>query len=188
MQPLFEITVNPIDLSEYGKTPKGKPLYRVVWSDTRLMKVRYAGKTHELPMYGHLAGKWIMERWLPAEQVMGMSREAFDILVRDQKLPECSYPIDGEYEFVMAFPQEVVPGVAHKTIQMIEFQRNNLTAKDRKAINDESELQKAKDVDRKKSLILENAMDRPNEIVKSAAFSLPPETESATETNHATVQ
>ncbi len=166
MQPQFEITINPLDLSEYGKTPKGKPVYRIVWSDTRLMKVRYMGKNYTLPMYDHLAGKWVMERHMPAERVVGMSRAAYEALVTAQGLPEMPYPEDGEYEFVMAFPQEVVPGAARKVIEQIEFQRNNLSDKERKAINKENAALEEIAKEKAQDHILEAAMDRTDAEVK----------------------
>ena len=160
MQPLFDITVHPTDLKEYGTNPWGQPLYRIVWSDTRLMKIRHMGKTVEMKMYDHLGAKWIMERWLPAEQVMGMSRAAFDTLVADKSLPQMAYPVRGEYEFVLVFPQEVVVGAARKTIEMIEFQRNNFTAKDRKNIAAENAIKIEMAADEARKEILGNAMTR----------------------------
>ncbi len=160
MQPLFDITVHPTDLLEYGRTPFGGSLYRIVWSDSRLMKVRHLGKTIEMPMYDYLHGKWILERWLSAEQVVGMSRVAYEALIANSTLPQMAYPERGEYEYVLAFPQEVVVGAARKTIEHIEFQRNNLTAKDRKQIATENAAQKELAADAERNEILGKAMDR----------------------------
>ena len=97
---------------------------------------------------------------MPAERVMGMSRVAFETLVVQQGLPQMPYPVDGEYEFVLVFPQEVVPEAAYTTARMIEFQRENMTAKERVMQNAANAVLEAKEIDNKKTNILENAMER----------------------------
>jgi hypothetical protein len=64
MQNISEITVHAIDLSEFGKTPAGDPLFRVVWGPSRIEKVwwRETKQIFELKTYPNKEA-WVLEKW-----------------------------------------------------------------------------------------------------------------------------
>ncbi len=85
MQPLSEIRVHPVKLSEFGTTPTGADVYRVVWADSR-KSVAYRGNNKLVTdKYQHgaesdLRGKWVLEKWLSAAMYYGMSAEMWNAL------------------------------------------------------------------------------------------------------------
>lgn len=87
MQASTELRVHPVDLSEFGSTPHGADVYRVVWADSR-KSVAYRGdKKIVTDKYQHgaeseLRGKWILEKWLSAEMYYGMDAGTWDSLQR----------------------------------------------------------------------------------------------------------
>jgi hypothetical protein len=109
MQPDFELRFHPLDLSRFGKTPKGKPMYRIVWADTRKSTCFYMGKRYTLPRYQHgdeasASGKWVMEKWVPAEKLLGMTAEQYGQM--QSAMPHMAYekyPVDGDYELSYVF-------------------------------------------------------------------------------------
>ncbi len=85
MQARSELRIYPVDLREYGLTPFGESLYRVVWSDSRQSVAFRADKRLVTPKYQHgaeseLQEKWILEKWLSAKQYYGMDAETWDSL------------------------------------------------------------------------------------------------------------
>jgi len=99
-----------IPMHRYGLNPFGKPMYRVVWSDSRtyLLGGNWEGgsfEVRETELYDGVHA-WILEKWQSAEQFAG-SREAWDQKERDTNTPSLGpYPSEGEYVFAYRFPFE----------------------------------------------------------------------------------
>jgi len=97
-------------MHRYGLNPFGKPMYRVVWSDSRtyLLGGNWEGgsfEVRETELYDGVHA-WILEKWQSAEQFAG-SREAWDQTERDTNTPSLGpYPSEGEYVFAYRFPFE----------------------------------------------------------------------------------
>jgi hypothetical protein len=140
-QPLFEITVHPVDLSRHGKTPSGLPVYRVVWADSRKSHVIRAGKRFTLPRYlpdnenpeASATGRWIVEQWMPPEQFVGMTREQYeDFLATFPSAAAEEYPTEGDYELKWPLKGNVDEAALHALLEQDKFRRTTLTAADRK--------------------------------------------------------
>lgn len=135
-QPLYELTLHPVDLTRHGVTPYGFSLYRVVWADTRKSKVLYHGKIHELPRYFHgdessAAGKWVLEKWVAPEILLGMSRDAYDqFLAAMPHAAAEAWPERGDYELSYVFPANVDEVMIHKQLEMHEHRHNHMNLGD----------------------------------------------------------
>ena len=98
-----------IPMQRFGLNAFGKPLYRVVWSESRtyLLGGNWEGgsfEVRETPLYEDAA--WILEKWQSAEQFAG-SREEWDRKEADSNTPSLGpYPNEGEYVFAYRFPFE----------------------------------------------------------------------------------
>lgn len=88
-------------LSHQGRTPDGRPLFRLVWSDKATEKrlgtyndfkgslfIRQVREVREVPKYNYIRERWIIEKWAPPEEVINM------------ELPESS---QGSYELIWVF-------------------------------------------------------------------------------------
>ena len=149
MQSALEITFHPLDLTRHGKTPTGEALYRVVWADSRKTTVIANHKKHVLPRYLHgdeasAAGKWVMEKWVSPEVLLGMTREGWDEFVKH--IPQAAqeeWPEHGDYELSYVFPAEVDDAMVHKMLDAHEYRLRKLTDQERKveleAIEEEKE-------------------------------------------------
>ena len=100
-----------IPMERFGLASTGKPLFRVVWSDSRTYLLGGAWakddgfEMREVELYEGVHA-WILEKWQSAEQFAG-SREAWDAQERDKSKPSLGpYPSEGEYVFAYAFPFE----------------------------------------------------------------------------------
>ena len=87
MQPLLELRLHPVDLREFGVTPSGANIYRMVWADSRKSVAFRGDKRITTAKYQHsaeseLAGKWILEKWLSAMEYYGMTAEKWETLQR----------------------------------------------------------------------------------------------------------
>lgn len=139
MQPSYEITFHPVDLSQHGKTPNGLPLYRVVWADSRKTHLIYKGQRRTIPRYFpdpelNTGAHWILERWKSAEEFVGMSREQYDAMVKQFPwAPTEEFPTDGDYDFEYGFEAEVDEALLHKAIALREFRRTRVSLEERKA-------------------------------------------------------
>lgn len=156
MQPAYEIKFHPVDLSHHGKTPKGLPLYRVVWAETRKTVLVYQGKRHVIPRYlaldkeladiydltpeqkeactKNMRAHWILERWKTPEEFVGMSQARYQALL-DQFpwAPTEQFPSDGEYDFEAWFPFEIDETMMNKAIALTEFRRKNVPLAEKQA-------------------------------------------------------
>jgi hypothetical protein len=151
-------------LSIYGKNPQGKPVYRIVWADSRTEMFEFEGKLTEVPLYeGKADGKWVMEKWLSAEQFYG-TRADFE---RAQKLTATGmqYEPEGVYQMLSGggiFPGEVTPSLAYLWASQINCDQANFTNAERaQALREAYELSK-KQVDAQKDAVIQNAMERTN--------------------------
>ena len=114
MQSIAELRIHPVDLSEFGATPSGEELYRVVWSDSR-KSIAYRGDRKIVTdKYQHgaesgLSGKWILEKWLSAAAYYGMTADQWDALQRNA-LEQNKYSPDQQREigkFLDTLPAEL---------------------------------------------------------------------------------
>jgi hypothetical protein len=165
MQPDYEITFNPIDLRIHGINPHGKPVYRVVWADSRRSKVIHKGKIVELPRYYHgdessAAGKWVLEKWVHPDVLLGMTREQYAGLIAS--VPNAAaeeYPEHGDYELSYVFVGNVDADLLHKQLFMHE---HNFLAKsdaDRAMAIEAAEDEKDKLADEKFDDVFEEAKE-----------------------------
>lgn len=162
MQPSFEITKHPIDLSEHGRTPTGAPLFRIVRADTRVDKVRFEGRTHEIARYEAAESKWVLEKWLSAFDLTQMTPEQYESLLESQLFgsAQMPYPEGGDYELSYVFDGSVDVGKAHKIAAMIQFGHENRTDEERAQSLKEAATKKALDVESMKAEIVKTALTR----------------------------
>lgn len=161
MQDISLINIHPLDLSRFGKTPQGKPVYRVVWADSRIEKAEYEGRMYDVPLYtDKAAGKWILEKWLPADRFAG-TREAFEKSCRDMGV-NMEYPADGEYELSAIFPGEVVPELAYFWAGGINYDQANHTPAERARALREAYALSQKQAGEKKEELIHNITERIN--------------------------
>jgi hypothetical protein len=166
MQELSTIKLHPLDLSEYGTNPAGKPVYRVVWADSRIEKYEYQGKIVHVPLYaGKADGKWILEKWLSAQDFYGMTQEHLAIKATEMGVG-MEYDPAGTYELCTGgggiFPGEVTPRLAHLWASQINCDRANYTDAERaQALRDAYE-ESRKANDKKKDDVILTALERTN--------------------------
>ena len=143
MQPKYEITFHPVNLSRHGLNPHGQPLYRVVFADSRQSKVICKGKMHVLPRYAHdegAKGHYILERWAPPEVIVGMTREQYEVFL--STFPNAAaeeYPERGDYELARVFNEDSGPFsrhideiALHAQLDFHDWRFRNTTVEDRK--------------------------------------------------------
>ena len=136
MQSPLDMILHPLDLREHGTTPGGLSLYRIVWADSRTTKLSHEGKVYEFKRYEEqprAMDHWILEKWLPAEKYIGMTREQFESMLAGMYgAPTEPYPVDGEYELVHIFEGSVDPAKVHALISHMEWRLANVSLADRK--------------------------------------------------------
>jgi hypothetical protein len=164
MQDHASIKIHPLDLSEYGLNPAGKPIYRVVWADSRVEKFEHEGKMHQVPLYaGKADGKWVMEKWLSSEDFYGMNREQFAEIQRQMGVG-MEFAADGTYELCTGgggiFPGEVTPRLAHLWASQINCDQTNHTDAERALALREAYEESAKAAEKKKDEVIMNALER----------------------------
>ena len=161
MQPSFEITHHPIDLSRHGLNTYGQSVYRVVWADSRKSKVICRGKMHILPRYAHgdeasCKGHWVLEKWAPASVIIGMTRQQYEAMVStiDGAAAE-EYPDQGDWELSRVFNEDSGPfsrhideSALHAQLEFHEHRNKGLTLNDRKVEAEEAEDKKQADADK----------------------------------------
>lgn len=150
MQNLSEITVHAVDLSEFGKTLAGFPLFRVVWAPTRIEKFwwRETKQLMDVPMYPNCEN-WVLEKWMSGMDYAG-SPEGF--ASQQAKAPiSMEYPTDGEYAECMRFPNNESVSMAKKAVELLIYGKTRITEKERiQALRLREEL-KEKDIEQKTS-------------------------------------
>lgn len=107
----------------WGKTPAGKPLYRIVWSDSRQYRIGGCwGDNGEIeyrwaPYYAGLHC-WVLEKWLSAREFAG-TKEDWEQSQINQELAEHGiavftmgpYPSSGWYEHLYTYPSDGEPNL-----------------------------------------------------------------------------
>lgn len=158
MQNLAEITVHTVDLSEFGKTPGGLPLWRVVWAPTRIEKVwwRETKQIFELQTYPERE-TWILEKWMSALDYAG-TLDSYD--AQQMKSPiGMEYPTDGEYAESMEFPTNESVSMVKKAVELLMYGKTNITEKERIAALRLREETKEKDLDTKTADAIRDVLD-----------------------------
>jgi hypothetical protein len=131
----------PGSLRSYGLNPFDEPLYRVVWSDSRLHLVGGKWPNGEceyrwIPLYP--VSCWVMEKWLSAEAYAG-SPAKYEASMKDLEsgLLACGpYPERGEYETSFLFEGEPSSSLIATLIGMIERGRDYSQRDNRNALLD----------------------------------------------------
>jgi hypothetical protein len=158
MQNTSELIHHDIDLSAYGKTPSGKPLFRVIWAPNRVEKLHYriTKQMIEVKMYPDCE-MWVLEKWMSALDYAG-PRDSFD---EQQKKSEINmeYPADGEYAECMRFPSNEAVRMAPQAVEFLLYGKANVSEKERiQALRLREEL-KEKDQDERASAIIRDALN-----------------------------
>ena len=129
------INAGPLEVQHYpganlrghGINSLGNPVYRCVWSESRLHCV--GGKWPDgiceyrwIPRYP--GGSWVLEKWLSALDFAG-PRILYDISMRDEEsgLLAIPYPVNGEYEHCYTFPSPCTISMVERVIEWIEAGR-----------------------------------------------------------------
>jgi hypothetical protein len=157
MQNISEITVHATDLAEYGKTPAGNPLFRIVWAPTRIEKIwfRETRQLLDAQMYPE-CHQWILEKWVSALEYAG-TPAAFEQQQATMPL-SMEYPADGEYAECMRFPDNESVSMAKKAVELLLYGKTTITEKERiQALKLREEL-KEKDLDTKTSDAITDAL------------------------------
>lgn len=163
MQELSSIKHYPLDLSEHGLTPKGMPMFRIVWADSRIEKVGLGNEMHQIHLYdGKANGKWVLEKWLPVEKLVGMTREQYEELLTGPMFGgvQMEYPVDGDYEMVAVFKDSVTPAYAHQLCSMVNCDQANFTNAERAQALRESLEKKEAETEEAKDNVIMNALNK----------------------------
>lgn len=158
MQNLSEITVHAVDLSEFGKTPAGLPLFRVVWGKSRIEKFWYreTKQLFDVPMYPDCEA-WVLEKWQSALDYAG-TPDAFARQLKNSTIT-MEYPADGEYSECMRFPSNESVSMAPKAVEMLLYGKTNITEAERIQALKMREEMKEKDLDQKTSDAIRDVLD-----------------------------
>jgi hypothetical protein len=158
MQSQLEITIHPVDLSEFGKNPAGLPIFRVVWGPTRLEKIwfRETKQVQDLLRYPNCK-EWVLEKWLSGLDYAG-TPSAWAELQRTKSI-NLDYPTDGEYDECMRFPNNEAVSMAKKAVELLVYGRTNITEAERTIALKLREELKEKDLDNRTSDMIKDALD-----------------------------
>jgi hypothetical protein len=157
MQNKSEITIHTIDLSEFGKTPSGLPLFRVVLGSTRIEKCswRETKQIFEILMYPNCE-EWVLEKWMSGLDFAG-TPEAFAGLQRRAPI-NMDYPTEGEYVECMRFPTNESVSMAPKAVELLLYGTTRITEAERiQALKLREEL-KEKDLEQKTSDMIRDVL------------------------------
>jgi hypothetical protein len=134
----------PADLRGYGTNPFGKPIYRCIWSESRLHQIggQFPDGTREyrwVPLYPVTPLTppcWKLEKWLPAVAFAG-PRELYEADKDPVSglIPTGPYPTAGEYDHCYSFPTDapVTISMIESMIYRIEAGRRHTFAENRQA-------------------------------------------------------
>ena len=123
----------PVPMERYGLNPYGKNLYRVVFAPSvrHLVGGRWKDGCVEYrsrPSYSHIGNEWILERWFTGDEFCSMSREAYEIRLRNETGLFTMGPYPSEGTYVMCLDSPLLPAAIQsvgKLIEGIEFGRKN---------------------------------------------------------------
>src|SRR6185437_2678577 len=89
-------------LSMFGHNPHGKPNYRLIWSERKM--IWFAGGMS--PEYAYLEPQgWVLETWTPPEKDAGLPED----WMRTTRGILGPYPREGTYNFVNQYPSDWLP-------------------------------------------------------------------------------
>jgi len=124
-------------MARFGQNPYGENLYRIVFADSRRHIVygewpNGERKASWVPLYPHLKGHWVLERWMTPQQFAGCTADQWNSNPALNTLGP--YPDRGEYEISHDFDL-VGPGEANleKLISWIEAGQKRSFAENRAA-------------------------------------------------------
>ena len=116
----------------WGKNPNGKPLYRVIWSESRFWMLggEWPDGKKEYRWSPYYGGRkeWVLEKWLRPEEYAG-SKEMWEIEYRDVNTGLYTmgpYPRQGWYEHCYSFPHDAEPNL-EAIVPLLEYGKNNYT-------------------------------------------------------------
>lgn len=158
MQANTDLIIHPVDLSAYGKTPSGDPLFRVVWSTSRVEKLFYrvTKQLVEVKTYPQ-SEEWVLEKWMSALDYAG-PKDSFEQQQMKSEI-NMEYPAGGEYAECMKFPTNDSVSMAPAAVEMLLYGKANVTEKERiQALRLREEL-KEKDIDNRTSAAIRDALD-----------------------------
>src|SRR5882757_1458064 len=84
-----EPTHYPMPLAEYGKSPFGDNLFRIVYAPSvrkivgGMFPDGFTGYRSR-PAYRHLGDVWVIEKWLSAVEDTGMTESSYDMQYKDE--------------------------------------------------------------------------------------------------------
>lgn len=157
MQNASEITIHAIDLSRFGKTPAGLPLFRVVLGSTRIEKCswRETKQIFEVLTYPNCM-EWVLEKWMSGLDFAG-TPSAFEELQRKSPI-NMDYPADGEYVECMRFPTNEAVGLAPKAVELLLYGTTQITEGERNQALKLREELKEKDLTERTSDMIRDAL------------------------------
>lgn len=148
MQNASEIKIHEINLSEFGKTPAGENLFRVVWAPTRTEKVLVKSRDEVVELLRYPGEEcWLLEKWKSGFDWAGTLTQHANMC--SMAPISMDYPADGEYERCdVSFPDnQAVVGFARLYVQYLVLGTVKCTEKERiKALRLREEL-KEKEAD-----------------------------------------
>lgn len=111
----------------YGKNPLGKPLYRIVWSESVywMLGGEWGDGLIEYRWVPRYFGReeWVLEKWLTAKEYAG-DREDWEKELDNGLYTMGPYPTSGQYEQCYSFKQDEVPNL-QEMAQILEYGRNH---------------------------------------------------------------
>lgn len=165
MQNPKEILIHDIDLSEFGKTPTGDSMFRVVWGPSRtekiLVKRRIKNPVIEAKRYPN-EELWILEKWQSALDWAGTP--AGHASMCSGAPIEMEYPADGEYERCdVSFPNnEAVREFAALYVRFLVMGKTEFTEQDRMKALKLREQIKEDDITERTSEAIHDVLSGPN--------------------------
>src|SRR5258708_2847964 len=157
MQKASEITSHAVDLSEFGKTASGLPLFRVIWGPSRIEKIwfRETKQVQDLLRYPNCE-EWVLEKWMSGLDYAGTPTAWAEV---QGKFPiNLEYPTDGEYAECMRFPNNESVSMAKKAVELLIYGKTNITEAERILALKLREELKEKDLDQKTSDMIRDAL------------------------------
>lgn len=116
----------------WGKNPHKKPLYRIIWSESRLYMLggEWPDGRVEYRWAPYYAGRkeWVLEKWLSPQEFAG-SKETWELEYRDSRTGLYAmgpYPSEGWYDHCYSFPNDAPPNL-EQIVPLLEYGRNHHT-------------------------------------------------------------
>lgn len=131
--------------ANYGHTLDGKPIWRLVWSDEQLEKIKdtftdYQGpiylrtvtEVREVPKYPFIKGRWMLEK------IQFIDLKAEDSFVIDKKFSyECIFIFQDKFGNILPLNRDVIEIIIYFYLNRIRSTEQDLSEEERK--KDEAE-------------------------------------------------